>query len=413
MKARLFFYNLLIISVCVMTNSCSSKSEVYTDDTESHELYRIQVGGKYGFINEHGKLVIEPQFDRAYWYFSDSVCFAELGQRKGLINTEGEFVVELDGSINWVRNFRNGVATFRANNGKEGIVNKSGEILLPATFKEVFYDENNGFLVEDTLGNYGYVNYQGDIILPCQNKVVRTFNEGLMVVGNKNNKYGYVDTKGAWAIDTIYDDARDFGNGLARVKVDEKWQFIEHNGNVVSRFNYDDILTGFSCNRAFVKNGNAIEMIDSDGKKIAIVEADSVFGFSEGFATFKKNGKYGKIDTDGNVVIQPLFENLFSTNKGLSVFIKNDKQGVVDTIGNVIVEAIHEEMFQVEGFSLLCFEDDNWSKGTYYDCMGRLIWKDMDNGRQLPNKPTKEDWKSFFDAKLADLDPIEGLYYVE
>ena len=413
MKTRLFTYSLLFMIVCVMTISCSSKSEVFTDNAESQELYRIQVGGKCGFINEKGKLVIEPQFDRAYWYFSDNVCFAELGERKGLIDVDGKFVAELDASINWVRQFRKGVATFRANNGKEGIVNKSGEILLPATFKEVFYDENNGFLVEDTLGNYGYVNYQGDIILPCQNKVVRTFNEGLMVVGNKNNKYGYVDTKGAWAIDTIYDDARDFGNGLARVKVDEKWHFIEHNGNVVSRFNYDDILTGFSCNRAFVKNGNAIEMIDSDGKKIAIVEADSVFGFSEGFATFKKNGKYGKIDIDGNVVIQPLFENLLSTNNGLSVFIKNNKQGVVDTVGNVIVDAIHEEMFHCDGFSLLCFEDDNWSKGTYYDCKGQLIWKDMDNGRQLPNKPTKEDWKSFFDAKLADLDPIEGLYYVE
>ena len=413
MKAKLFIYNLLFMTFCIMTSSCSSKGEVYTDNAESQELYRIQVGGKCGFINEHGKLVIEPQFDRAYWYFGDSVCFAELGERKGLINTDGEFVAELDASINWVRHFQNGVATFFANNGRAGLLNKSGEILLPATFKEILVDENNGFLVEDTLGNYGYVNYQGDIIVPCQYKVVQTFNEGLMVVGNKNNKYGYVDTKGAWVIDTIYDDARDFGNGLARVKVDEKWQFIERNGNVVGRFHFDDILTGFSCNRAFVKNGNAIEMIDSKGDKIAIVEADSVYGFSEGFATFKKNGKYGKIDTDGNVAIQPIFETLFSTNNGLSVFIKNGKQGVVDTIGNVIVEAIHEKMFQGKGFSLLCFEDDNWSKGTYYDCKGKLIWKDMNNVRKLPNKPTKEDWKAFFDAELADLDPIEGLYYVE
>ena len=153
MKTRLFVYNLLFMIVCVMTISCSSKSEVFTDNAESQELYRIQVGGKCGFINEKGKLVIEPQFDRAYWYFSDNVCFAELGERKGLIDVDGKFVAELDASINWVRQFRKGVATFRANNGKEGIVNKSGEILLPASLKEVGYDENNGFLLEDTLGN--------------------------------------------------------------------------------------------------------------------------------------------------------------------------------------------------------------------------------------------------------------------
>ena len=67
--------------VCVMTISCSSKSEVFTDNAESQELYRIQVGGKCGFINKKGKLVIEPQFDMAYWFFGDGVCYARIGGR--------------------------------------------------------------------------------------------------------------------------------------------------------------------------------------------------------------------------------------------------------------------------------------------------------------------------------------------
>ena len=414
MKAKLFIYNLLFMTFCVMINSCSSKNEVYTDNAESKELYRIQVGGKCGFINEYGKLVIEPQFDRAYWYFTDSVCFATVGERRGLINADGDFVVELERSIDWVKWFQNGVATFYDTNLKMGLIKKTGEIVLPAIYNEIIRDEYNGFIVEDTLGNRGYVDYDGTFVIPCIYDDVKGFEEGLMVVATRNN-CGYVDTTGTFVIDTIYDEARGFGEGIARVKNGDRWKYIDQKGKEVTNIKYDEILTGFSCNRAFVKNENAIELIDRNGTRISIVEADSVYGFNEGYATFKKNGKFGKLDTNGTVVIQPKYEELFLTHNGLTVFVKDDKQGALDTIGNVIVDAIHERMGNnwddEEG--LLLFVDNNWDIGTYYDRKGNLIWKDMNNGYKLPNKPTKEDWKTFFDAKLADMDPIEGLYYVE
>ena len=181
----------------------------------------------------------------------------------------------------------------------------------------------------------------------------------------------------------------------------------------ITKFHYDIILSGFECNRAFVKNDNAIELIDKNGTTIAIVEADSVYGFSEGYATFKRNGKFGKMDTLGTIVIQPIYESLFPTNNGFSVFVKNNKQGVIDTTGNIIVDAIHEKFINVSKCSLLQFEDDNWSKGTYYDRKGNLIWKDMlCNEFVWPKVPTKEDYIAYFDTKLSELDPLEGVYYV-
>ena len=84
--------NLLLAAICIMVESCSTNNNSGIKNPVSHELYRIQVGGKCGFINEYGKLVIEPQFDRAYWYFTDSVCFVTVGERHGLINTDGDFV---------------------------------------------------------------------------------------------------------------------------------------------------------------------------------------------------------------------------------------------------------------------------------------------------------------------------------
>lgn len=401
--------NLFVLTVIFLAIAACASSDRETN-IESKELYRIQVGGKCGFINENGKLVIEPQFDRAYFFFSDSVCFAQVGKRKGLINSNGEYIAELDTTINWIYEFKNNVAEFITNNGKQGVINKFGEIILSAIYKEVLRDGDNGFIVMDTLGNMGYINNQGDFIIPCKYDVVHQFNEGLTMVAT-SSKCGYVDPTGTWIIDSIYDDARDFGNGLARVKRNKKWMFIDHNGKEVDKFHFDEILTGFTCNRAFIKKDNRIELIDKNGKKIANIDADSVYGYHDGYATFQKNRKYGKLDSTGVVAIPPKYEHLFRTEKGLSIFTKNKKQGIIDSAGQVIIEAKHDIVHNDNHLTLLlCIDGD---RVTYYDRNGKLIWKDMQGTNFVwPENPTKDDYIRYFDSRLSELDPIEGLYFV-
>ena len=410
MTLKNLFHFFSVSVICAIFIGCTSTDK--EELIESKELYRIQVGGKCGFINERGKLVIEPQFDEAYWVFGDSVCYAEIGERKGLINTDGEFVTELDKSIFWIYQFNNGVASFITETGKKGIINKSGEIILPAIYKSIIKDDDNGFIIEDTLGNYGYVSVQGDFIVPCKYNAVSRFNEGLMVVVT-NQKYGYVDSTGVWVIDSIYDDARAFEDGLARVKTNDKWRFIDKSGKGVEKLTYDDILTGFSSNRAFVKIGKTIAMINKDGDKITTIDADSIYGFHDGYSTFQKSGRYGIIDSTGAIVIHTKFEKLSQSYNGLFIFEKNKKLGVVDVKGKAIVEPIHDKVSIVDDLSLIICMDDNGERGIYYDRKGNLIWKDMQGNKfSWPDKPTKEDFVRYFDSKLPDLDPIEGIYYV-
>ena len=51
---------------------------------------------------------------------------------------------------------------------------------------------------------------------------------------------------------------------------------------------------------------------------------------------------------------------------------------------------------------------------SYFDLQGNLIWKDSPKKQyiSLPFKPNKQDCVKYFDARLAELDPIEGIYYV-
>lgn len=397
---KIFF--VFFAAVLCFVSACTSKEN--HDSVIENELYRINVGGKYGFINENGDVVIEPQFDGSYFCFkSNDVCFAVMGERKGLINSNGEFVAELDNDISFVWRFIKGKAWCVGNNNRYGIIDENGGIVLPLVYTDVIRDGTIGFIVQDTLGNMGYVNNRGEFIVPCVYDDVKGFNEGLMVVAT-SNKCGYVDSLSDWVIDSIYDDARDFSDGMARVKKGNEWMFIDKKGNVVESLKYEEILTGFSDNRAFVRQNGTICMVNRRGTVIKQIDVDSVYSFNEGYAGFKKNGKFGMLDTNGNVSVAPKYEKLSSYENGLAKYKKDNLWGLIDTGGNVVVDASHNaDCGTIDGYALLWGQDTvyNESPMTYYDQKGNVIWKDMPGNKfSWPKVPTKGDFIAYFDIVL-------------
>lgn len=408
-KKNVFFA--ILFAVLGLVSSCTSKGA--KDTNKATELYRINVGGKYGFINENGDIMIEPQFDNAYFHFkANDVCFAISGERKGLINMNGEFVVELNKDIDKVWEFENGVACCIGKNNKYGLVAENGSMVLPLVYSDINRDGPVGFTVQDTLGNMGYVNNRGEFIVPCVYDDVNGFNEGMMVVAT-SKKCGYVDTLGNWVIDSIYDDARAFGDGLARVKKGNQWMIIDRKGEIIELKKNDEILTGFEDNRAFIMRNGSICMINRQGMVIKQIEADSVYGFHESYSTFKKNSKYGMLDTNGNVFIEAKYDELHHYTEGFAAFKKNNLWGIIEASGNVLIAATHNiSSGKFEGYSLLGGVD-SMDIITYYDQNGNVIWKDMPgNSFSWPAVPTKEDYIAYYDTKLSELDPIEGIYYV-
>lgn len=411
MKKKQFIIVLAYILLCLVTTSCSDSESV---NTSWKQLYRINVGGKYGFINEKGDIIIEPQFDNAFFYFSDSVCFAQIGEKRGLINTEGQLSTELSDEISWVYGFHRNKAICIGSNNKYGIIDKNGTIILPIIYNEIICNDSIGFIVEDSIGNRGYVKNNGDYIVPCIFDDVNGYEDNLTVVAT-SRKCGYVDTMGHWVIDSIYDDARGFGNGYARVKKDGIWMFIDKKGESVKNLLFDEILTGFNDNRAFVKEGNSILLIDTKGNTIKKIAADTVYAFKNGYATYSNGNFFGKIDTNGNEIIPPIYERLGHFSNGNFPYKRNGKYGLIDIEGNIVIEAIHNAGIGIIDTLILYGQDTingAWSL-TYYNNQGEIIWRDMPAKKFIwPEIPTKDDYITYFDSKLSELDPIEGIYYV-
>ena len=77
-----------------------------------------------------------------------------------------------------------------------------------------------------------FTDSKGNIIIDKQFDGVSSFSNGLAKV-KQNDKWGYVNTKGEIVIPCVYDDANYFFEGLAKVKQNGKWMIIDSNGQVI------------------------------------------------------------------------------------------------------------------------------------------------------------------------------------
>jgi hypothetical protein len=122
------------------------------------------IGGKYGYVDKAGLVVIEPRFDDVM-HFSEGLAAVRVGDpddgKWGYIDTSGRFVIEP----------RFAGASFFS----EG---------LAAVTVDDFFD-----------GKQGYVNRQGEMVIAPQFVMAWPFVEGLAVVATGDGRDGTGDTR--------------------------------------------------------------------------------------------------------------------------------------------------------------------------------------------------------------------------
>src|SRR5215467_13059918 len=88
---------LFSFSLAIALVSCTQNGEHFTAQ-ETASLFRVQVGGKFGYIDKTGRVTIPPQFDSAS-RFSEGLAAVGVGddtiKRKwGYIDQTGRFAIK-------------------------------------------------------------------------------------------------------------------------------------------------------------------------------------------------------------------------------------------------------------------------------------------------------------------------------
>ena len=73
---------------------------------------------------------------------------------------------------------------------------------------------------------WGFVDPKNRFAIPRRYNNAGNFGDGLAPVA-ADARWGYIDVRGDWVISPLYEDARSFSEGLAAVKVENKWGYIK------------------------------------------------------------------------------------------------------------------------------------------------------------------------------------------
>jgi hypothetical protein len=289
----------------------------------------IKIEYKYGFINQTGKMVISPQFDRAEG-FSDEKAAVKVGGKWGFIDRRGQVVISPQ--FTWVHSFSEGLAWVDLGEKKYGLIDGTGKTIL---------------LLESA--NYIFHDFHGELAR-------------VTVVDEKGLKHGFIDRTGKFAIPCQFRGAGDFSEGLAPVVINGTWGFIDYRGKLVIPSRFDEVT-----------------YYDPDDPKGIIAGKP---GLAEGLAAVALTGKWGFIDRQGRMVISPRFDGAYQFSEGLARVKIDNKWGFIDRTGKMVIPPQFKggvERFS-EGLAAVWIPKE----GSYYE--GKLGFIDRQGNLVVPAK---------------------------
>ena len=313
----------LVIPMKYYVISCGCNHEWGEADSFSEGMARVgSSGGNYGergririgFIDKTGSLTIPMIYDFAL-PFSDGLAVVQKDDKVGFIDKNGKVVIPM--IYDWASSFSDGLAIVGIGDWEDlkyGSIDKNGNIIIPF--------------------EYGTTVFESDVDTTFSPDI-SGFSEGLAAV-RKDGKWGFIDKTNRLVIPAIYDNANAFSEGFAAVEKDGKWGFIDKAGNVMIPLNYDWV-DSFSEGLATVRTGDwnnwgnmKYGFIDKTGNVIIPLNYDWALSFSDGLATVRKGGnwydyKYGFMDKTGRLVVPMIYDSVSSFSEGIVIAEKREQ----------------------------------------------------------------------------------------
>ena len=206
----------------------------------SEGMAAVSVAGKWGYIDEKDRTVIPLAYDSGY-PFKDGLAVVALNKKQGLINKENKIIIPLQyDNLYHLAQLYNGSTMYAGDNliiakskDKEGVFGTDGRAIIPLKYESINSIGDGLFKVQLNT-KYGVIDKTDKVIIPIQskvyeyiqydeNKTFRVFNEG---------NWKFYKQNGAELIPTEYNYALPFANGLAPVKVNNKWGYIDWEGKL-------------------------------------------------------------------------------------------------------------------------------------------------------------------------------------
>ena len=185
-----------------------------------------------------------------------------------------------------------------------------------------------------------------------------------------NNKWNFINTNHKLLSDTWFDYIDVFSDGYAKVRLNNKWNFIDKNGKCISD-TWFDVIFNFINGYAKVKLDDKWNFINQNGKCISDTWFDWVDNFVNGYAIVKLDNKWNLIDTHGKCISDTWFDWVHNFYEGCAAVYLDDKWNFINKNGKLISDTWFDWVYDFyHGYAKVEI-DDKWFKidanGKLYD----------------------------------------------
>lgn len=318
-------------------------SVVFADTSEesSKKLYPVTVEGKYGLIDELGKIVIDPIYENCA--FLHNMVYAVKDNNYYIFNNDGKLLKNklLEFEFNLPYHMRNDMDHFflYSFNGKRGVIDTMLNGIVDPLYDFIEIVENKYFIVSKN-SKKGVVNLQGKVVVDIIYDYIRYLKEDYFSV-SVDEKYGIINSEGklivpvecssiGWQFQDEVIWVSSGGRSASGVIVGGKWALIRKDGYNITGFTYDAVGQEFSDGLCSVNIGGIEKWegirdgkwgyIDKSGKMVIPFNPLYVASsFENGYAVVGKDKKWGVINKKGNYVLSLKYSQI--RNDAIGLFI--------------------------------------------------------------------------------------------
>ena len=341
---------------------------------EQRQKYDLKVeNGKWTYLDSTLNFIAPPIFTSAQG-FRNGAAIAELPTGFGIINPQMDTLLSFKYSkIETLQNFRNDSFYIISIINQEPVLfNKKGEELSPERKYDKVYEFKNGYGRVRLGDAWGFVDEDFKEVIECQFQLARPFSDGLAAV-RQNNQWHFIDTLGVikMSINENIRDVGEFHDGMNWFKVGNKYGFISTEKPIAIPPRFTK-ATDFVNGVAVVKDKDGFGIIDKTGHFILKPSLKVITAFNKnGIATYQRidSKLKGLIDNSGNFLTEPEFDLIGKFHNGYAKVSRNYLYGLIDENGKVVIPLKYEQVGEYyEGLLAVKVRYKDWQ---YVDINGK------------------------------------------
>jgi uncharacterized protein (TIGR02145 family) len=192
--------------------------------------------------------------------------------------------------------------------------------------------------------------------ISCKNDGKQT-----LVPYSDGSKWGFRDAGMNITLSAQYDDVLPFAEGLAAVKANGKWGYINQDGEEVIKPQKFQKAGSFSEKMAMVFLNGKWGFINKEGKEIVPpVKYDFVNDFSDGFAVVGVKSRYGFINKKGEIVIDIKYDFAWPFENGIAKVFQNNRFGYINKSGEEIIPVKYDYIGSFYQSTALSRQNNRW-----------------------------------------------------